>query len=495
MRSFALLILLASCAGAPKPGLTVETRPMEPPHRGIAWRTDSDDALAEARNERKPALLFFFAGWSDEAQRMERDVLESPRVRGIIGRGVSVKVNVDTSAQSDLCTVFRPAGGVPAFALFGEDGTLAARWVGFERSEGFRRRIENALAAARLSADASDAWETALRKLGEGDVRPLRELAAALARDGKSQLAARLLLAECREQFYRYRWAGVVDAADLFALRFPGHMATQEVLNLRGRALYRGTGQSDEHQVERVAELIARIDTSPPILGGDGARAVWAVGRIRAEQQLSAIGELAADALLAGVLTRNRSTSEACARAFGRIRDSRLLPDLIYHLNDKRLRYPVRARVIVAMGIWADPAFLEPLLATLGDRREAAVVRIAAAHAVTRIGASHGGLYGITVSAPLLAALDTGGKDLRLATLGALEQVTDAFDLSRLGVAMKDSRVRDKACTLFVDRAGVRLIGAEGERYPSNAPDALLSWWQDNVHRLSWEQGRRRYAP
>jgi len=475
MRSAALLVLLVSCAAAPKQGLTVESIPIEAPRRGVSWRRDSEAALAEARKNRKAVLIFFAAEWSDVSRRMEREVLEAPRVRGVLNRGVAIKANVDARDQGDLSTVFRPGEAVPAFALFGPDGTVAAQWAGYEKADSFRDRVDRALRAARLPAPLEASWAQAMEELADGEVHALRELSARLAREKRADLAARLMLAECREQFYRFRWSGVVDAADQFLLRFPDHAATREVLDLRGRALYRGTGQRDPAQVARVVDM---IDEANP--------------------EVAAVGELAADMLLDAVLTRDRKTGEACARALGRIRDSRLLPDVIGQLDNKKLRYTIRARICLLMGVWADPAFLESLIDALGDRREAAAVRIAAAKAVTRIGASHGGLYGMSVSAPMFAALDRGGTELKIAVLDTLAQVNDAFDLSQLTDAMETRGVSTAACELFVQRAGVRLVGPEGaaiDDFPSNAPDVLLAWWEENAHRLRWVQDRRRYAP
>jgi len=475
MRSVVLLVLFVSCAAAPKEGLTVESLPIEAPRRGVKWRGDSEAALAEARKNRKAVLIFFAAEWSELSRRMEREVLEAPRVRGVLNRGVAIKANVDARDQGDLCTVFRLGEAVPAFALFGPDGTVAAQWTGYEKADSFRDRVDRALRAARLPTQLDAPWAEAMEQLADDEVHALRELSARLAREKRTDLAARLMLAECREQFYRFRWSGVVDAADQFLLRFPDHAATREVLYLRGRALYRGTGQRDPAQVARVVEL---IDEANP--------------------EVAAVGELAGDALLEALLTRNRKTGEACARALGRIRDSRMLPDLIAHLDNKRQRYTIRARLCLLMGVWADPVFLESLIDVLGDRYEPAAVRIAAAKAVTRIGASHGGLYGMSVSAPMFAALDNGGTELKIAVLDTLAQVNDAFDLSQLADAMKTRAVSSAACGLFMQRAGVRLVGPEGaaiDDLPSNAPDVLLAWWEANSHRLRWVQDRRRYAP
>jgi len=58
-----LLFLLAGCAATTPADLVMEPLPRERPRPGIAWRTDGEPALLEARAKKKPVLLYFTADW------------------------------------------------------------------------------------------------------------------------------------------------------------------------------------------------------------------------------------------------------------------------------------------------------------------------------------------------------------------------------------------------------------------------------------------------
>jgi len=508
MRPALFLLAFVACATPPPSGLRVEPVRLDAPSRGLRWRADAEEALNEARLSRRGALVYFVVPGDDECRRMDRETMTQPRVRGLGTRMMAIRANVDETAQRDLFGTYAPQGDrpvVPAFALFGPDGTVVARWTGVWGADAFSAHVNKALRESAIPRPWAEPWVHAMARLWNDDIVPLRELVAKLDRAGEQRLAARLALAECRDCFYRYQWAGAVDAADRFAKRFPGHPATQEVADLRGRALFRGSGERAPDLLKRVAEHIDELGVSAPLFGGADYRAKWAGARTWAEDSLVAIGEPAADALLAAVLERQGSIAEPCARALGRIRYSRLMPDVIDALRDTSLRFPVRARIVIVMNAWADPGFLTPLIEVLGNPREAAIVRIAAAAAIARLGSSHGGLYGPLVVSPILGALESRNVDLRRETLKALDAVTEPFDLERLYPAMKDRRasgldeqsISDLACSLFLRRAGARLVNAEGKSlddFPRDAPKVIRQWWEANQHLLRWETAQSRYV-
>ncbi|MHC4952754.1 MAG: HEAT repeat domain-containing protein [Planctomycetota bacterium] len=508
MRGAVLLIVLASCAAEPTSELFIEARPLDAPPRGLAWRTDGETALAGARASGRGALVYFSAPWSEACERMERETMAEPRVRGLWTRLVMVKSNIDIASQRDLCATYQPPDDLPSFALFAPDGTLAARWSGVEGSDAFRDRVDRILRAASVPGTWRVRWKAAVTALAEGDNKLARELIADLDRAGQRTLAARLALAECRQNFLHYRWAATVESADLYLGRFGELPDATVATDLRGRALLRGTGVQEPALDTRVALLIDRFDEAAPLFGNEGTRRAWRARRTEASHRLVSIGEPAAAALLDAVVRRQADTSKQSARCLGRIRYSRVMPDLIDALRNKNNRYPVRARAILAMENWADPAFIEPLIEVLKNPREAAVVRVAAASAVARLGASHGGLYGSLVVQPILDALEARNVDLRRWTLVSLRLVRDPYDLTLLYDAMSDRRttedgavrISDLACALFVDRGGLRIADRDGERvgadghFPRGTGTALRRWWDANAHNLRWEPRQLRYV-
>jgi len=505
MRSALLYFALAACASAPPPGLSVESIPLEPPPRKVAWRTDVEEALSQAFGKRDGALVFFEVPGDAACRRMARETLEQPRVRGLWTRMAAVRVNVDLPVNRDIVGTYASISRVPSFALFGPDGTVAARWDGFERADAFRRRVLASLREGTVGPKWKEEWAHAMVRLRIDDVVPLRELVAKLEREGARGWAARLALAEVRDRFYRYRWSGVVDAAELFLLRFPDHPAKLEVRDLRGRALFRGTGEREPELLDRISQHIESFGDSAPLLGGAEARGRWETARNLAERRLVAIGEPAAEALLQAVVERQGSIAEPCSRALGRIRYSRMMPDVIDALATPSLRFAVRARLVGVMSAWANPAFLGPLVEIVGNSNEAAIVRVAAASALARLGSSHGGLYGPLVINPVVRALQSRNVDLRRETIAVLETASDAFELEDLYGVMRDHRnsgiegqsISNLACALFLRRAGARLVDAGGEPlegYPREALAVIRPWWNANQSRMRWEESRRRYV-
>jgi len=479
-----VFLLLASCAAREPADLVMAPVPVEAPRAGIAWRMDGEPALMEARTKRKAVLLYFTAGWDATGRALARDVFPTEEVRAAAAEFVALQINVDRSESIDLCRTWEPESGVPGFVILGVDGSILEEWSGALPPRAFAVRLLRGKHRAKVPDAYRERWDRAARMLMSGDVQPLRDLIAALDHAGERDWAKRLSLMECREHYYRYRWSLCVEACDLTLRRWPG---TAEAARLRARATYRTTGEIDPATRARIDALVA------------------AAAKEESVAELVAVGEPAVDALLHAVIAGKAEQSAACAQALGRIRASRVLPDLIAALDDRTLRNPVRARVAAAMEPWCDPAFLPVLVRHLDDPREAANVRIACARAVRRLGESHGGLYGATVVEPLFRALSDRSPELRFRTLQALRTVRDEFDVSRLFATMGDDRaasegtVADEACDLFCARVGHRLQDAEGRPVGRDVPPGtglfLERWWQANAFRLAWDPAATRYVP
>jgi len=433
---------------------------------------------------------------------MEREVFPSPAVRAAAQEFVPLKINVDRRLYGDICRTWRPEGGVPGFVVLGADGSILEEWVGALEPQAFAVRLLRGKHKSKVPEPYRDRWDRAARRLMDGDVEPLRELIAALHHAGETEWAKRLSLMECREHYYRYRWSLCVEAAELTLRRYPG---TEEAARLRARARFRAGDGIEPATRERVDELIRILGEAWPRFGSEERQQRWVREQNAAADELVAIGEPAVDQLMECLLEGDADASVDCARAIGRIRDSRVLPDLITHLEDKSMRNPVRARVAMAMEPWCDPAFLPVLVEHLGDPGEPDNVRIACADAVRRLGASHGGLYGPKVVEPLFRALSDRNPDLRFACLQAIREVRDNFDLARLFPYMDDHRegplwsIAAEACDVFCARAGHRLLRPDGEPVGTDVPKGtrlfLESWWQANASKLAWDPDEIRYVP
>jgi hypothetical protein len=433
---------------------------------------------------------------------MDREVFPSFELRSVAEDFVPIRLNIDLVENGDICRTWQRAASVPSFVVLGPYGSIVDRWEGALDAETFATRLLRGRTRA-LSKPIvmvqRDRFEQAMRRLSSGDMEPLRELIAALDHRGQDELAKRLSLMEVRDHFFHYRWSLAVEAAELMLRRWS---YDQEAGQLRARALFRGTGEIEPETRERVAELIEIFGRSKPILGGDEAARFRHKQRRATHGELVSIGEPAVDQLMEALLTASEDTSERCAICIGHIRDSRVLPDLITHLKNKKLRNPVRARVAGAMDVWCDPAFLPALLGRLADKREALDVRTACADAVRRLGISHGGLRGSEVIEPVFEALSERNKHLRIFCLRVLPYARDDFDLARLFPYMEDDRsdgehvVSDLACELFLRRAGQSVTLADGTApasYPAGTAEFLENWWNLNAGTLVWDDQRTRY--
>lgn len=93
-----------------------------PPESSIAWRTDLDAALIEARQAGKPVLVDFKADWCPPCIAMKHDVWPDPDVeRAVTASYVPVMIDVDRDgATADRFGV----RGIPTVLVLGDDGRV-----------------------------------------------------------------------------------------------------------------------------------------------------------------------------------------------------------------------------------------------------------------------------------------------------------------------------------------------------------------------------------
>ena len=99
--------------GAPAPVSTVE------------WRTDLDDALAEARQTGKPILVDFSADWCPPCVAMKHDVWPNPGVERALKRSyIPLLIDVDRNGEvADRYGV----GGIPTVLVLDAEGRVLRR--------------------------------------------------------------------------------------------------------------------------------------------------------------------------------------------------------------------------------------------------------------------------------------------------------------------------------------------------------------------------------
>jgi thiol:disulfide interchange protein len=112
-----------------------------PPESSIAWRTDLDAALAEARQAGKPVLVDFKADWCPPCVAMQHDVWPDADVeRAVAASYVAVMIDVDRDgATADRYGV----RGIPTVLVLDADGGVVREGSFFTASRMVRFLTES----------------------------------------------------------------------------------------------------------------------------------------------------------------------------------------------------------------------------------------------------------------------------------------------------------------------------------------------------------------
>ncbi|MCS5628686.1 MAG: thioredoxin family protein [Planctomycetes bacterium] len=108
--------------------------PWESPGPALAWRSDLDTALEEARRDSRPVAISFHADWCSICNRLDRETLRSAPVAKELERFVIIRVDT-TKPSPEAHAAFRRFGinGVPTVVFIDASG----RDLGWSRTRGF----------------------------------------------------------------------------------------------------------------------------------------------------------------------------------------------------------------------------------------------------------------------------------------------------------------------------------------------------------------------
>jgi thiol:disulfide interchange protein len=107
------------------------------PASSIAWRTDFDGALAEARSANRLVIADFSADWCPPCQAMKHDVWPHPKVASAISAGY-IPVLVDADRDTVLADRYQ-VSSIPTILLLDADGRVVKRHNGFLPRSGMLR--------------------------------------------------------------------------------------------------------------------------------------------------------------------------------------------------------------------------------------------------------------------------------------------------------------------------------------------------------------------
>ena len=107
--------------------------------RAIAWRTDIDGAIAEARKSGKPVMMDFYADWCGWCKRLDRDTYGDRAVNELAGRFICVKV--DAERHQALAGRYG-VRGYPTVIFLNYEGSVDEKVVGYRPPDQFLRAMQ-----------------------------------------------------------------------------------------------------------------------------------------------------------------------------------------------------------------------------------------------------------------------------------------------------------------------------------------------------------------
>jgi thioredoxin-related protein len=135
---FALFVLLAMA-------VIMIWQSVSPAHSAVAWQTDLDAAIQEARQLHKPVLVSFTSPACTYCRQMETEVLPQPAVLAEIDKFIPVKVNafVDTKTSTRY-----GVDALPAYVVLDSHGEVLGMIDGYRPASAFIRFLQYAASAA-----------------------------------------------------------------------------------------------------------------------------------------------------------------------------------------------------------------------------------------------------------------------------------------------------------------------------------------------------------
>ncbi len=138
----ALLLAFATLQWPMLEGWYYKAAGVEAPASAIAWRTDLDAALAEARGSNKRVLVDFSADWCPPCVAMKHDVWPDPQVARAVDAEY-VPLLVDADRDTALAARYQ-VSSIPTVLLLDADGRVVKRNDGFLPRSGMLRFLSEA---------------------------------------------------------------------------------------------------------------------------------------------------------------------------------------------------------------------------------------------------------------------------------------------------------------------------------------------------------------
>lgn len=111
----------------------------------VAWRSDVDEALAEAKTSGKPVLIDFTADWCPPCRTMKRQVFSKQNVKSFIEtRYIPVQLDLSQKNEKTAAIGMRfKIQYLPTMVILAPDGKEIRRESGGMGEEGFLAWLKN----------------------------------------------------------------------------------------------------------------------------------------------------------------------------------------------------------------------------------------------------------------------------------------------------------------------------------------------------------------
>ena len=146
---FAVLsFILAGCSdsgaesGPSENPPVASTAPKESATAAIAWITDYQQGIDQARLQNKPALIVFTTTWCPPCLMMKEKVYPDPKVVRAVEDFIPIMIDPDY--EKELAQKFNVTG-IPAFFILGPDGKQIASFVGYHEPDEFIAQLKSRL--------------------------------------------------------------------------------------------------------------------------------------------------------------------------------------------------------------------------------------------------------------------------------------------------------------------------------------------------------------
>jgi thioredoxin-related protein len=142
-------------------GAEKEAAAREKAARLIKWAKNFDDALAQAKDSKRYAMVDFTADWCIWCKRLDSDVYaDETAAKAIDESVVSVKVDTESDEGKPIADRYKSMiQGLPTILFVDDKGEVVGRMVGYKPATEFVKAVQETIKAAKEFPDVLAAWK------------------------------------------------------------------------------------------------------------------------------------------------------------------------------------------------------------------------------------------------------------------------------------------------------------------------------------------------